>query len=81
MSRPGAPNVVTSAPAARPTGRLTNSHRMMRMLHPARPGRQCRLALATPLLYKGEDFSQTDIALVGRREERRRLSEALASYG
>ena len=33
-----------------------------------------------PLLFKGDDFSQTDIPLVGRREERRRLSEALAAY-
>jgi ribonuclease VapC len=34
-----------------------------------------------PLLYKGDDFGHTDIPLVGRREERRRLSEAMASYG
>jgi ribonuclease VapC len=34
-----------------------------------------------PLLYKGDDFAQTDIPLVGRREERRRLSEAMAAYG
>jgi uncharacterized protein with PIN domain len=34
-----------------------------------------------PLLFKGDDFSQTDIPLVGRREDRRRLSEALAAYG
>ena len=34
-----------------------------------------------PLLFKGDDFGQTDIPLVGRREERQRLSEALAGYG
>jgi ribonuclease VapC len=34
-----------------------------------------------PLLYKGDDFAQTDMPLVGRREERRRLSEAMAAYG
>ena len=34
-----------------------------------------------PLLFKGADFAQTDIPLVGRREERRRLSEAFAAYG
>lgn len=33
-----------------------------------------------PLLYKGTDFAQTDIPFVGSREERRRLSEALAGY-
>ena len=34
-----------------------------------------------PLLFKGDDFAQTDIPFVGRREERRRLSDALAAYG
>jgi ribonuclease VapC len=34
-----------------------------------------------PLLYKGGDFGQTDIPLVGRRDERHRLSELLAQYG
>jgi ribonuclease VapC len=33
-----------------------------------------------PLLYKGDEFSHTDIPLVGRREERHRISEALAAY-
>ena len=41
------------------------------------------LAKATgePLLYKGEDFAQTDIPYVGSRVERRRLSELRATYG
>jgi ribonuclease VapC len=33
-----------------------------------------------PLLYKGGDFALTDIPLVGRREERHRISEALSAY-
>lgn len=38
------------------------------------------LELDEPLLFKGDDFTHTDIPYVGRPEERRRLSEALASY-
>jgi ribonuclease VapC len=34
-----------------------------------------------PLLYKGDDFSQTDISLAGRREDRHRMSELIAAYG
>jgi ribonuclease VapC len=34
-----------------------------------------------PLLYRGHDFSQTDIPLVGRRDDRRRMSEAMAASG
>lgn len=37
--------------------------------------------LDEPLLFKGADFAQTDIAFVGRREDRRRLRELLAPYG
>jgi ribonuclease VapC len=37
--------------------------------------------LREPLLFKGEDFSRTDIPFVGRREERQRLREMLAPYG
>jgi ribonuclease VapC len=37
--------------------------------------------LGEPLLFKGDDFSLTDIALVGSRAERRRLSELVAAYG
>lgn len=33
-----------------------------------------------PLLFKGLDFSRTDIPFVGPRDERRRLSELLAPY-
>jgi ribonuclease VapC len=33
------------------------------------------------LLFKGNDFAQTDIPYVGRRAERRRLSELIAAYG
>jgi ribonuclease VapC len=33
-----------------------------------------------PLLFKGDDFGHTDITLVGRRAERRRLAELLAPY-
>lgn len=36
--------------------------------------------LDEPLLFKGDDFGQTDIPFVGRPGERRRLSELLASY-
>jgi ribonuclease VapC len=35
--------------------------------------------LGEPLLFKGDDFRQTDIPYVGRPAERRRLSEILAS--
>lgn len=34
-----------------------------------------------PLLFKGDDFSKTDIPFVGPREERHRLHELLAPYG
>jgi ribonuclease VapC len=34
-----------------------------------------------PLLFKGDDFSRTDIPFVGPRAERTRLRELLASYG
>lgn len=37
--------------------------------------------LEEPLLFKGDDFAQTDIPFVGRPAERRRLSETFASYG
>ena len=37
--------------------------------------------LGEPLLFKGDDFRHTDIPFVGRPAERRRLSEALGSYG
>lgn len=37
--------------------------------------------LDEPLLFKGDDFAQTDIPFVGRPAERRRLSETFASYG
>jgi ribonuclease VapC len=37
--------------------------------------------LDEPLLYKGDDFSKTDIPFVGRPSERRRLSELIAAYG
>ena len=37
--------------------------------------------LDEPLLFKGNDFSHTDIPFVGRPVERRRLSEAFAQYG
>lgn len=37
--------------------------------------------MGEPLLFKGDDFNKTDIPFVGRREERRRLSEILAAYG
>jgi ribonuclease VapC len=37
--------------------------------------------LDEPLLFKGDDFGQTDIRFVGPRAERRRLSELLAAYG
>ena len=33
------------------------------------------------LLFKGDDFRRTDIPFVGRPDERRRLSEIVASYG
>lgn len=33
-----------------------------------------------PLLFKGDDFVHTDIALLGRRAERHRLRELLAPY-
>lgn len=33
-----------------------------------------------PLLFKGDDFSHTDIPYVGRPAERERLSELLAGY-
>ena len=33
-----------------------------------------------PLLFKGDDFSHTDIPFVGTRAERRRMSETLAEY-
>ncbi len=36
--------------------------------------------LNEPLLFKGDDFSHTDIPFVGRPAERRRLSEIFASY-
>jgi ribonuclease VapC len=36
--------------------------------------------LDEPLLFKGDDFAQTDIPFVGRREERRRMREHLAQY-
>jgi ribonuclease VapC len=36
--------------------------------------------MGEPLLYKGDDFRHTDIPLVGRPEDRRRLSELLAAY-
>jgi ribonuclease VapC len=37
--------------------------------------------LGEPLLFKGDDFKHTDIPFVGKPAERRRLSEALGSYG
>jgi ribonuclease VapC len=37
--------------------------------------------LNEPLLFKGDDFGQTDIPFVGQPAERRRLSELLAGYG
>jgi ribonuclease VapC len=37
--------------------------------------------LGEPLLFKGDDFKHTDIPFVGKPAERRRLSEAFASYG
>jgi ribonuclease VapC len=37
--------------------------------------------LDEPLLFKGNDFSHTDIPFVGRPAERRRLSDAFALYG
>lgn len=37
--------------------------------------------LGEPLLFKGEDFRQTDIPFVGRPAERRRLQELIAPYG
>jgi len=37
--------------------------------------------LGEPLLFKGEDFTRTDIQFVGRREEREHLRELLAPYG
>jgi Uncharacterized protein conserved in bacteria len=37
--------------------------------------------LNEPLLFKGDDFRQTDISFVGQPAERRRLSELLAEYG
>ncbi len=36
--------------------------------------------MSEPLLYKGDDFRQTDIPFVGRPAERRRLSELSAAY-
>jgi ribonuclease VapC len=33
------------------------------------------------LLYTGEDFDQTDVALIGPLGERQRMSEARAAYG
>lgn len=36
--------------------------------------------LDEPLLFKGNDFSHTDIPFVGRPPERRRLSEVFARY-
>jgi ribonuclease VapC len=36
--------------------------------------------LGEPLLFKGGDFSRTDIPFVGPRAERRRLRELLAPY-
>jgi ribonuclease VapC len=36
--------------------------------------------MSEPLLYKGDDFRQTDIPFVGRPAERRRLSELSAPY-
>lgn len=36
--------------------------------------------LDEPLLFKGDDFNQTDIPFVGRPAERRRLSELMAPY-
>ena len=37
--------------------------------------------LNEPLLFKGDDFSHTDIPFVGPRSDRHRLHEALARYG
>ena len=37
--------------------------------------------LGEPLLFKGSDFSQTDIEIVTEPIKRHRLSEVLASYG
>jgi ribonuclease VapC len=37
--------------------------------------------LNEPLLFKGDDFSHTDIPLVGSPAERRRLGEGRAAYG
>jgi len=54
--------------------------------HPARLnlGDCFAYALATdldePLLFKGDDFSYTDILLVGPSRARRRLSEVMAAY-
>ncbi len=36
--------------------------------------------MSEPLLFKGDDFRHTDIPFVGRRGERRRLSELMATY-
>ncbi len=36
--------------------------------------------LGEPLLFKGSDFSQTDIEIVTEPIKRHRLSEVLASY-
>jgi len=37
--------------------------------------------LDEPLLFKGNDFSRTDIPYVGRPAERRRVNEVFAQYG
>jgi len=37
--------------------------------------------LDEPLLFRGNDFSHTDIPFVGRPAERRRVNEVLAQYG
>lgn len=37
--------------------------------------------LREPLLFKGGDFSETDIPFVGHPADRRRMSETLAVYG
>jgi ribonuclease VapC len=37
--------------------------------------------LKEPLLFKGDDFTHTDIPFVGPRSDRHRLHEALARYG
>jgi ribonuclease VapC len=79
--------VVAVTPEQARLARVAHQHFGRGSGHPARLnfGDCFAYALAKerdePLLYKGDDFAYTDIALVGAREERRRLSETLAAYG